>query len=100
MRTTKELLELTLEYTNKWFKERKMSGLCIVIYRIYCQGFISRTEKIRLEDYVDKHMPHDYQYKGKKCFAKYKGAFGWCPGKLKPRVKFLEDHIQTQTYKL
>ena len=93
MRTTKELLELTLEYTNKWFKERKVSGLCMVINRMCFCDIISFREKIYLYDYISEHMPQDYRYKGKKDFATHKGAFGWCPGKLKPRVKFLEDHI-------
>jgi hypothetical protein len=81
MRTTKELLELTLRgMDNGLFRK----GLCGLIDRLRRENFIGLEEWYHLSNYINQNSPkktYDYMWY-------------WKPGNKKPRIKWLKKHIE------
>ena len=100
MRTTKELLQLTLDELNKLHKipkakrKFKLTGLCGFIMFYLNEELITDKEMIILSEFIDNNRP-------KKPIKNFYGTFDheigyyWPTGKWKPRKKWLEKHIKS-----
>ena len=74
------------------------AGLCCEIHNLCARNKISHYEKDMLYAYIEKHMP---KYVIPSRLRKYEDynqwGFGWLPRKWKPRLKWLNIHIERTT---
>jgi len=85
MRTTKELLQLTLDNI-----EHLRTGLCgLIAYHLHeNNNIISVDEWIMLDNYIESHRPRTKHY--------YTGSnYYWKMGSKSPRINWLKKQIKT-----
>jgi hypothetical protein len=83
MRTNKELLIL-LRRRLRWIMFLHWpDGLCDSVKYLYRKHTINYAERVRLLDYLHKHKPLTTETL----------TYWWMPGKVKPRLKFLNNLI-------
>ena len=75
------LLEIMLDNKDLFYK-----GLCGWTYALLFADLISSKEAFLLNDYIDNNRPFNLRT----IFGK---SFYWKKGKLDPRIKWLEKHI-------
>jgi hypothetical protein len=90
MRTTKELLELMLEHQDKFYL-----GLCIWVNNLKLFDTISFDEWHELENYIRNNKPSRFSswYCFKESFSSSL-VFYWEPSNIKPRIKWIKQHIK------
>lgn len=82
-KSIKELLELMLN-NQQYFKY----GLCSWVYRLYDDNLIDDNHLEILLNYIDDNKPRRFVY-----FHRWSRTHYWKPGKIKPRIKWIEKHI-------
>ena len=101
MRTTKELLQLTLDEGNKLHKTPKaqrkfwLTGLCgFVLFHLYDEKIINGKEFKVLSKFIEKNKPEttDENFYGT---LDYLIGYYWPNGQWKPRKQWLEDQIKS-----
>jgi hypothetical protein len=91
MKTTKELLKLTLKEGEKGIR----TGLCAVIMDMYEDLIITSQEFDILTNFIHRSRPasNDPLYRK----TQKKSAYYWKPGSWTPRKKWLKYHINMRT---
>ena len=90
MRSIRELLELMLE--NQQIFNKDSGGLCSWVGDMrYANFLISYTEYITLRRYIESNRPNPYSSVG--AFRARDTWFYWPKGNIKPRIKWLKEHI-------
>ncbi len=82
MKTDKELLQLILDNIKEGFSnpDYNCDGLCLVVLFIIDE--ITLDERMKLNTYLKKYLPRHK-----------KDDYCWIPGKLEPRIKWLNEQI-------
>ena len=86
-RSIVELLEVMLEYENRFTK-----GLCSWAIDLYMIDVINDKEIKLLRDYIKGNRPA--WYSSFQSFIAIGTPFYFVPGNLKPRVKWIKKHIK------
>jgi hypothetical protein len=84
MRTTKELLEVTLENIDKL-----ETGLCKLVYDLADEHKITKDEYLWLRIYINNNPPRNLQN-----ILNMWDDYYWRLGKVEPRIKWLKKHIE------
>ena len=84
-RSINELLKLMLEH-QEYFNSRH-SGLCYWSRVPEWEGVISREELNKILSYIEDNRPKNFRYM-------MGFVFYWTPGRLSPRIKWINKHIK------
>lgn len=97
-RSIRELLEIMYHYRDLLESEK---GLCTFVCLLYSMKVIDFSEAKKLGEYIRDNKPQmfssleAFQHKIKNPVS----AYYWEPGKAKPRIKWIEDHIEKNSNK-
>ena len=84
-RSINELLKLMLDH-QECFNSRH-SGLCYWSRVMGWEGLMSKEELNKIHSYIENNRPKNIRY--------IMGfVFYWTPGRLSPRIKWLQKHIK------
>jgi hypothetical protein len=83
MKSTKELLTIILQNTDKLFR----CGLCGLVWRLGDEGIFNSDEHLHILNYIADHRPINLR-------RIFDCAYYWKPGKIKPRVRWLKRQIK------
>lgn len=86
-RTVKELLQVMLD--NKHYFKRYLCLLVSDLY--YVHHKITHIEVDVLIEYINTNRPSKYDSYDAFCNRKYR--YYWTPGNIKPRIKWMKQHI-------
>jgi hypothetical protein len=87
MRTTKELLEVMLEYQDFYD-----TGLCAWVNSLHLCKIISTEEGFHLKNYIRNNRPS--KYSSFESFKQRNYLYYWENGNLAPRIKWIKKHIK------
>lgn len=86
-RTIVELLEVMLQN-----QKHMVEGLCIWVNILHASEIITDNEFLNLKDYIRKNRPS--MFSSLEAFKNRGSLYYWPAGSLKPRIKWIEQHIK------